>query len=240
MPKTAVHLESQAAKLPGSTSALPYRRSRRHSLAWWLVIGLSWVIVLYGAAYLILRSRIFPPDLAASFRARPWGIYPHIIVGMIALAIGPLQFHPRVQARTTLHHTLGKIYIVIAMLVGIVGLYMAIYSFGGMVTHVGFGLLAVGVLIATGMAYRSVLRRRYARHREWMIRSYALMFAAPTLRLWMPLLTIANGGEFRPAYLWVSWLCWVPNLLLAEWYIRYTRRQPLRFAGSQIEETVAA
>jgi uncharacterized membrane protein len=239
VPKTAIHVESQATR-SGGTSALPYRRSRRHSLAWWLVIGLSWVIVLYGAAYLILRSRMFPPDLAASFRARPWGIYPHIIVGMIALAIGPLQFHPRVQARTTLHHTLGKIYIVIAMLVGIVGLYMAIYSFGGMITHVGFGLLAVGVLIATGMAYRSVLRRRYARHREWMIRSYALMFAAPTLRLWMPLLTIANGGEFRPAYLWVSWLCWVPNLLLAEWYIRYTRRQPLRFAGSQIEETAAA
>ena len=96
MPKTAVHLERHS--LPGSAPAEPaYRRSRRHSVAWWLVVGLSWVIVLYGAAYLILRSRIFPPDLAESFKARPWGIYPHVIVGMIALAIGPLQFHPRVQ-----------------------------------------------------------------------------------------------------------------------------------------------
>jgi uncharacterized membrane protein len=239
MPKTAVHIDSHA-KLPGNAPAPEYRRSRRHSVAWWLVVGLSWTIVLYGAAYLSLRSRIFPPDLAESFKARPWGIYPHVIVGMIALAIGPLQFHPRVQARTILHHTLGKIYIVIALLVGIVGLYMATYSFGGMVTHVGFGLLAVGVLITTTLAYRNVLRRRYARHREWMIRSYALMFAAPTLRVWLPLLAIAYGGEFRPAYLWVSWLCWVPNLLLAECYIRYTRRRPLRFAGSTVEETAAA
>ena len=239
MPKTAVHIDSHA-KLPGNAPAPEYRRSRRHSVAWWLVVGLSWTIVLYGAAYLSLRSRIFPPDLAESFKARPWGIYPHVIVGIIALAIGPLQFHPRVQARTTLHHTLGKIYIVIALLVGIVGLYMATYSFGGMVTHVGFGLLAVGVLITTTLAYRNVLRRRYARHREWMIRSYALMFAAPKLRLWLPLLAIAYGGEFRPAYLWVSWLCWVPNLLLAECYIRYTRRRPLRFAGSTVEETAAA
>lgn len=192
------------------------------------------MVVLYGAVYLLLRERIFPSELADSFKARPWGIYPHVIVGMIALAIGPLQFHPRIQARTSLHHTLGKIYVVIAILVGIVGLYMSAYSFGGIITHAGFGLLATGVLITTTMAYRSVKSARYAQHREWMIRSYSLMFGAPTLRLWLPLLIVAYQGDFRPAYLWVSWVSWVPNLLLAEWYIRRTRTRPLRFGGREI------
>ena len=195
---------------------------------------LSWIIVGYGAMYLILRERVFPSDLAESFKARPWGIYPHIIVGMIGLAIGPLQFHPRVQANTKLHRTLGTIYVGIGMLVGIVGMYMAVYSFGGMVTHFGFGLLGLGVLVATMVAYRKVLFQKYAEHREWMIRSYALMFAAPTLRLWLPLLIIAYQGQFRPAYLWVSWLCWVPNILFAEWYIRRSRSREVTFARAPL------
>src|SRR5687768_3446092 len=104
-----------------TTEMIP-ARSRRHSVAWWTVVILSWIIVIYGAMYLVLRERIFPSDLAASFKARPWGIYPHIIVGMIGLAIGPLQFHPRVQRNTKLHHRLGTIYVCIATLVGIVGM----------------------------------------------------------------------------------------------------------------------
>ena len=195
------------------------------------------MVVLYGAVYLLLRERIFPPELADSFKARPWGIYPHVVVGMIALAIGPLQFHPRVQARTSLHHALGKIYVVIAILVGVVGLYMSVYSFGGIITHTGFALLATGVLVTTIMAYRSVKSSKYAQHREWMIRSYSLMFGAPTLRLWLPLLIVAYQGQFRPAYLWVAWVSWVPNLLLAEWYIRRTRSRPLMFGGRKLTTT---
>jgi len=56
-----------------------------------------------------------------------------------------------------------------------------------------------------------------------MIRSYALLFAAVTLRIELPLLIMAFG-EFTPAYQVVSWLCWVPNALWAERYIRWTRQ----------------
>ena len=52
-----------------------------------------------------------------------------------------------------------------------------------------------------------------------MLRSYALVFAAVTLRIELPLLTMAFG-DFTPAYQVVAWLCWVPNALWAEWYIR--------------------
>jgi hypothetical protein len=44
-----------------------------------------------------------------------------------------------------------------------------------------------------------------------------------TLRLWLPILIVAYGGEFLPAYRWVAWLAWVPNLALAEWMIRRRR-----------------
>ncbi len=51
-----------------------------------------------------------------------------------------------------------------------------------------------------------------------MIRSYALTFAAVTLRIYLPLSQIA-GMPFDPAYQTISWLCWVPNLIVAEWII---------------------
>ena len=212
------------------------KRSRRQTVAWWTIIVLSWIVVLYGALFLILRERIFSPELAASFKARPWGIYPHVIVGMLGLALGPLQFHPRIQARAALHRTIGKVYVGIAMLVGLVGLYMSWYSFGGPITHIGFGSLATGVLITTWTAYRLIRAQQFRRHREWMIRSYALMFGAVTLRLWLPLFIIAYQGQFLPAYRWIAWVSWVPNLLVAELYIRRTRTRPLMFGGSPVSE----
>jgi hypothetical protein len=195
---------------------------------------LSWLIVLYGSMYLILRERIFPPDLADSFRSRPWGIYPHVIVGMLGMALGPLQFHPRIQMRRALHRKIGIVYVCDAILIGAVGLYMSFYSFGGMITHTGFGLLATGVLVTTAMAFKYVKSGYYAEHREWMIRSYSLIFGAATLRLWLPILIALNDGDFRAAYLWVAWISWIPNLIVAEWYIRRQRTRGVLFAGAPL------
>lgn len=48
-----------------------------------------------------------------------------------------------------------------------------------------------------------------------MVRNFALAFAAVILRLWLPA-AVAAGVPFELAYPAVAWLCWVPNLLLAE------------------------
>jgi hypothetical protein len=51
-----------------------------------------------------------------------------------------------------------------------------------------------------------------------MIRSYALTFAAVTLRIWLPLGQVLHF-DFVEAYRVIAWLCWVPNLLAAEWIL---------------------
>lgn len=66
-----------------------------------------------------------------------------------------------------------------------------------------------------------------------MIRNYALTYAGVTLRIWLPLLLLTplgvaqftGGGfdfeaAFANAYAAVPFLCWLPNLLFAEWLIR--------------------
>jgi hypothetical protein len=100
------------------------------------------------------------------------------------------------------------------------GLYMAAHAYGGWPTRVGFALLAVGALGTTALAVAAARRGAVAAHRRWAVRSAALFFSAVTLRLELPLLVALAGGHFRPAYAVVAWLCWVPNVLWAEWWLR--------------------
>ena len=190
---------------------------------WWVMLTLAVLIAIYAGTIVVLGERMFPPNLVESFRARPWGIYPHAFFGAIALALGPLQFHRGILAHHRARHRLtGKIYLSASLTTGVAGLYMSFYSDGGMVTHLGFGLLAVFTLTTTTLAYAAIRRREIRRHREWMIRSYALVFGAVTLRIELPVLA-ALLGDFGPAYQAISWLAWVPNLFFAELLIRRRR-----------------
>ena len=180
-------------------------------------------IAAYALSYLIRGAGAFPPDLRDSFLARPWGIYSHALLGATALALGPFQFRRRLLLRRRkLHRVMGRVYVIAAFATGVVGLYMAFYAFGGPTTHLGFGTLGVLTAFATLKAYTSIRSFAVSAHREWMIRSFALIFAAVTLRIELPLL-IAYYGDFAPAYRVVSWLSWVPNLIWAEWFVRRSR-----------------
>jgi hypothetical protein len=89
---------------------------------------------------------------------------------------------------------------------------------GGFVAHVGFGMLAVLWLYSTAMAWIRIRARDQVAHRRWMIRSYALTLAAVALRLYLPVTALLQI-PFEEAYQAVSWFCWVPNLIVAEWII---------------------
>lgn len=196
-----------------------------------IVTLLALVIAAYAIAYLVFRERIFPPNLKASFSARPWGIYPHAFFGAIALVVGSFQFRRGILARRPrVHRVLGTIYVIAAMGTGAAGLYMSFFAFGGAVTHSGFGALALVLLGTTSLAYLRIRRRDVPAHREWMLRSYALIFAAVTLRIELPLLQALLHG-FAPAYAVVSWLCWVPNLLWAELHVQMTRKAQTPIVG---------
>jgi uncharacterized membrane protein len=190
---------------------------------WWILMILSAFIALYGLAYVVLGPRMYPPNLLASFLARPWGIYPHALFGSLALLLGPWQFRRNVLAKHRASHRLmGQTYVIACLLVGLAGLYMSFYASGGLVPKFGFGCLAITLITCTYRAYSLARARRFADHREWMILSYACIFAAVTLRIELPLLVVLTH---RPdlAYSIVAWSCWVPNLLLAGVFLSRTR-----------------
>ena len=51
-----------------------------------------------------------------------------------------------------------------------------------------------------------------------MIRSLGLCFAAVTLRIYLGAF-FALGVPFEQFYTALAWLCWVPNLVVVEWFL---------------------
>jgi hypothetical protein len=56
-----------------------------------------------------------------------------------------------------------------------------------------------------------------------MIRSFALTASAITLRMYLPLIFVFHW-PFSIAYPAIAWLCWIPNALAVELYLRFVRR----------------
>ncbi len=141
----------------------------------------------------------------------------HFVFGPIALLVGPLQFLGGLRRRSPrLHRGLGYLYAVSVAIAGMGGLVLSVGSYGGLTTHIGFGMLAVLWLWFTALAVWQARNRRFEVHRQWMVRSFALTFGAVTLRLWIPFFMM-QGVPFEAVYQTVAWLAWVPNLLVAEW-----------------------
>ena len=157
------------------------------------------------------------PLMAASFRAHPYVIYAHIFAAAIALVLGPFQFSRRLRAkRPSLHRWLGRLYLGAGVLVGgLAGLYVALHAMGGPVGRLGFGSLAIIWLFSASRAFVAIRSGDLLAHRQWMVRNFALTFAAVNLRIYLPV-AMACGVEFETAYPVIAWLCWVPNLLIAE------------------------
>jgi hypothetical protein len=156
--------------------------------------------------------------------------YLHITFGGISLLTGWSQFLKNFRNRNlSFHRTLGKIYLISVGISGFCGLYIAFFATGGLISSMGFGGLALSWLFSTSAAYRFIRSKDRDNHERWMIRSFALTFAAVTLRIWLPL-SMAAGIEFIAAYRVIAWLCWVPNLLVAELIIRRIAARRLTLA----------
>ena len=175
----------------------------------------SIAISVYSASYFLA----VPGD--PFFAKHIFALRLHIAGGMGALLAGPWQFSAKLRVRAIQwHRWLGRFYLLEVLLGSLAGFALAIVSQEGMPTHLGFGFLA-GLWFGTGLqAYRTIRRGDIAAHRRWMTRNFALTLAAVTLRNYLPLMLFELHWSFHLSFIIVSWLCWVPNLLVAEWLLR--------------------
>lgn len=144
----------------------------------------------------------------------------HIVFGAIALLAGPWQLMPRLRARhPRIHRATGYVYVTAVAVAGSAGLVMGPTAWSGPVAQSGFTVLAIVWLATTAVGLQRIFAGDRAGHREWMTRSFALAFAAVTLRLQLPVLGLAGVSQ-AVAYSIVAWSSWVPNLAVTQLVLR--------------------
>ncbi|MCE3227044.1 MAG: hypothetical protein K0S32_1595 [Bacteroidetes bacterium] len=148
--------------------------------------------------------------------------YIHIFGGMLAIALGPLQFIKFLRRKyLEAHRLIGKTYVIaILFLAAPTGLYMAFYANGGFYASLGFFLMSILWFYTTFMAVKTIRQKKIDEHINWMVRSYALTFAAVTLRILVPLFSFTTEMESHTIEISTAWMSWLVNLVAAEILIR--------------------
>lgn len=203
----------------------------------WTATVLAAAIALTSYRYLLPGMPGAPANVLANHFARTGAMVLHAGVSATALILGALQFFPRIRTRwPTWHRRAGTLYVICCIIGGSAALLLALGTSAGPIGTAGFGLLGLLWLGTTAQAWRDARARRFVRHRRWMTRSYALTFAAVTLRLYLPVVFIAHWNP-DVGYRVISFLCWVPNLIVAELWLGYSggfKTSPPLAAAAQI------
>ena len=221
---------------------------RVHRILWGAVILLALIglfVVVRRMAYLtpILINGYSPPTAPtnptlAQFAALDdvFARYPvltliHILPSMLFVVLGPLQFSSTLRKRYfQWHRRSGRILFICGMVIGVSALVMsfAMPSVGGVNQASATTLFGMWFLFALGKAFRHILRREIAIHREWMIRAFSIGLAVATIR---PIIafffaTSSFSGltpfEFFGAGFWIGFAL---HLIAAEAWIQWTRPQ---------------
>lgn len=182
------------------------------------------------------RSRLpVPPEYSWYYPM----LVTHIFFGTVALVTACLQIWPWLRRRRPdVHRWSGRLYVFGGALPASLAV-LTITPLGAQgpnqqAANTMLGLLWLGTTVA---GWRAARRRRFAEHREWMIRSFALAFSIVANRLWVVVCIIVfaldevpvdgapSPPDFAQAIGVATWLSWVVNLLIAEWWLHRTRHR---------------
>lgn len=164
-------------------------------------------------------------ELDYGFAHHPILTFIHIIPGFLFMVLAPLQFVPGIRSRwLEFHRWSGRVVMSAGVVIGVSALLMSFtLVIGGANETVATVLFAVIFLFALIKAYRHIRRGEIARHREWMIRAFAIGLAIATIRpivgLFFAFRRLSPHEFFGIAF----WLGFTLHLLAAEIWINYTR-----------------
>jgi uncharacterized membrane protein len=162
------------------------------------------------------------------FAAHPVVTLLHVIPGGLFLLLAPLQFVTRVRSRyPDVHRWSGRALLLLAGIVGCTGLYFGLaMPYGGRGEAIAIGVFGGLLLVAATTAFVAIRRRQVARHREWMLRVFAIAIAISTVRLIGAVADVVltpAGWPPKEVFVFSIWTGWILTLGTAEVWIRHTR-----------------
>ncbi len=169
-----------------ASSTLPRPGSSRSGFktVLWISLGVTALFVLITSEVLLAADYPMYRAYRLQVIADRHILIPHTLCGVIALLAGPVQFSSRLRQRNPrFHRALGRIYVVSVLIGALTGIALA----AGRPGMPGTSMQAAAWLVCTAAALITARNRRIDRHRQWMVRSYAVTFtfvSSRVLNLW--------------------------------------------------------
>ncbi len=203
------------------------------------LIALVVVPVIAGTLRLVQLSggaQTMPPD--PRYDAVPWPVVVHIVSAIVFALVGAFQFVPRLRRRRRAwHRRAGRVVVVAGLGVALSALWLNQFFPRAHATRdivyplrMAFGVALVVTLV---LGFRAARRREFARHRVWMIRSFAIALVAGTqvFTLWFGG-ALFGKGDLAQALMIIA--AWGINLAVAEWAIRRPARTRSRRRAARV------
>ena len=159
--------------------------------------------------------------------------YTHVSLGPIALVAGFFQLNNKLRKqKPALHRWIGNLYLFCQLFSIPAGIWLGLHEYAGIAAVYGFIGMGGSTLLSSAFAYYYIRFGDYETHREWMIRSYFIMWSSVVLfRLgimyWIPLEVRRFGGtlpnDFKDPFVVCIFLSWSLGLLGADIYLSYTK-----------------
>ena len=154
----------------------------------------------------------------------------HLLFGLIVYVFAPFQFMTSIRKQFIgFHRWSGRAWMISGAVAGFTGAFFGVvWPFTG---HQGFGLLQTGINAIIGpytlfclyKAYSNIRARNFGEHREWMIRTFALMLGVATQRVLMIVLTVFTGIGREPMFAPAMIAGMIINIVVAEYWIALTK-----------------
>jgi uncharacterized membrane protein YozB (DUF420 family) len=196
-------------------------------LLFWLFIGAAGASFVYDS---ILYVAGRDPQPGSTLLNRHIWFFAHMTLAIPILVIAPLQFLAGLRrARPKVHRRLGRAFLASSILAGATSVWLGatIQYEGSRIPLAMFGLVWIGFSAA---AWILAVKRDFANHRRFVIRSFAIGLAFIWVRLLgrfeaqlFPFITDTQARETTLEYLSFIlpllvvelWLSWLPPVLAA-------------------------
>jgi uncharacterized membrane protein len=162
------------------------------------------------------------------FARHPTTTLLHIVPGGLFLLLAPIQFSARMRSRhLEVHRWSGRFLALAALITAATGLHFGLFMpFAGPRETVPIALFSLFLVYAIGKGVVAVRKGQFDRHREWMIRAYALGLAISTVRIFaaaLDLVATPAGLGAGTAFVIAIWAGWLATLGVGESWIRSSR-----------------
>lgn len=172
------------------------------------------------------RARREVVGLAAKYVEHPLTSAMHLLPGILILLLAPLQFSATVRRRhPRVHRWSGRMLLALAAFVALSGFYFGVVNAQVVPFEPPTIVLFSGLfLFAAGRGFIAIRRGDVARHREWMMRMFAMAIGIATVRLVSIVLAFLLRAGYATVGVASMWIGWILTLGVAELWIRHTRR----------------